>query len=122
MAVETVEEILRRWNKPPVDNDLAYVLGEVADREDGRETKATDNPNAHEIQDNKVQYTDDGDDDDDDAAEDYSDEDTWTFQALKDEIDRRNADRDDDKISKGGGRDDLVARLVEDDAAAGDDD
>jgi hypothetical protein len=118
MAVETVEEILRRWNKPPVDNDLAYVLGEVADREDGRETKATSNPNAHEIQDNKVQYTDDGDDDlpevprDDDGNPLYDD-------MRNDDLKAHLAARD---LPVSGKHADLVARLEEDDESDDSDD
>lgn len=60
-------------------------------------------------------------DGDDDAPEDYSDEEVWTHQALKDEIDKRNEGKeDDDHISKGGSSDELRARLVEDDAAQAD--
>lgn len=56
------------------------------------------------------------------SAEDYAGE-AWTFQALKDEVDARNAGReDDDRISKGGSADDLRQRLVEDDGAQADPD
>lgn len=114
-----VKTLTETWNPPPVADDLRYVLGAVAEEHDGRETQAAVNPDAFPTGDNQIQYNDDGDDpeDDDAVAEDYSDEDKWTFAALKEEIDARNMNLpEDDRISKGGGRDDLVARLLEDDA------
>jgi hypothetical protein len=53
-------------------------------------------------------------------SEDYSE---YDFQTLKDEIDARNEQREDDaRISKAGSADDLRARLVEDDEKSADED
>lgn len=48
----------------------------------------------------------------------YGDSDVWTVDRLKQEIDSRNSDGRDDKILKTGKRDELVARLEDDDASA----
>lgn len=49
----------------------------------------------------------------------YDDEDAWPFRKLQAEIKERNEGREDDKrISGQGTRDELVARLTEDDNAA----
>lgn len=116
MAQESLEEIMARWNPPPTSNAIEMLVGKPTEDGDVAATAHYPNPLASPTSDNAIQYADDGDGAVD--AEDYSDEEVWNFQALKDEIDKRNEDRDDeDRISKGGSADDLRARLVEDDAA-----
>ncbi len=117
-----VQKHLERWNASPVDNAITYAIGEPVPEGDGRLTAAGrpdamdhDRNPADSKTDAERMFRDDGDDDDEEV-EDYSDEEEWTFQDLKDEIDRRNADRDEENhISKGGGRADLVERLMTDD-------
>lgn len=111
-----VQKHLDRWNPAPQSNNLAYVLGEVAPREDGRETAAASHPDAHEISDNKVQYDDDGDDlptvpTDDDGNPAYDDLKNDDLKALLSARD----------LPVSGKHDELVARLEEDDADEGDD-
>lgn len=100
-----VAAIRERWNKPPVDHAMERIVGVPTEPGDGR---ATAHVPMEEL--NRPVTTEPVVHDDD-----Y---DEWSFQDLKDEIDVRNEERDeDDQLSKGGSTEDLKARLREDDAA-----
>jgi hypothetical protein len=117
--VESVEDILGRWNKPPSNDGLTRMVGEDVPKGDTRATVAAGN--------NEINYSDKQSSSVDASLPDgvktltvdATVEDDYTNQShadLKEEIDARNTDReDDDQISKGGSADDLRARLREDD-------
>ena len=125
-VAEQVADLRAKWNPPPQSNRMDALLGERVPAGDGRATASVRqpamdhprNPGDDSIDAARL-YTDDGSDDED-TGTDYSD---MNKNELKAEIDRRNADRDeDDHLSKSGNKDDLIARLEEDDAAADEDD
>lgn len=125
---EQVRDLLDGWNPAPTSDFLARVVGQPVPVGDTRATNAgrpegADHPRnfANSKVDAERMFTDDVNDGDgvDDEADEVSYDD-MTKSELKDEIDRRNADRDeDDHLSKSGNKADLVARLEDDDEAAG---
>lgn len=119
---EQVRDLLESWNPAPTSDFLARVVGQPVPVGDTRATNAGYPEGADHSRnfanskiDAERMFADDvvEDDEGDDEALDYSD---MTKAELQDEIERRNADRDeDDHLSKSGNKAELVARLEEDD-------
>ena len=123
-VAEQVEGHLRRWNKPPSDRGTEFVVGTHVDPGDTRATGhvPVEERNAHITAGNTAREAARRGESEESAetpdSDDYND---WTNKQLKAEIDRRNEDRDDDdRLSKSGKHDDLVALLEEDDDADND--
>lgn len=115
---EQVQDLLASWNKPSTDDGISRLVGD-AQRDsvnDHNRNPALDSLDAERM------FADDGDDLDDDEDDEQSYDD-MTKKELQAEIDNRNADRDEDEhLSKSGKKDDLIARLQEDDAEESDED
>lgn len=102
---EQVQDLLNSWNKPPEDHSLERIVGVPTGEAD---TAATAHVPMEEL--NKG-FRDDGDDDS--GGDTYED---MTIAELKEEIDSRNADRDEeDHLSKTGNKAELIERLEADD-------
>lgn len=89
MSAESVHEQMRRWNPAPVDHAIEHLIGHAKQIEDEA-----------------------------DEVSDESEYEGLTVAVLKEEIDRRNADRDpegDNYLSNKGRHAELVARLEDDD-------
>lgn len=124
MSVEDVasqvQSLMDSWNPPPEDVGMQRLIGVPREPGDGRATASPDDPNLQHplnpAQKGDAQMANQFADDADVKADDYSGEE-WTKEALKDEIDRRNAamDDEDNYLSKSGNKDDLRQRLVDDD-------
>lgn len=115
---EQVEELTRRWNPPPTDHMIERVVGIPTSPEDGR---ATAHMPMSELG-GPVQpdgYDDDGafDDDLDDEEEDEGGDgyDDMTNAELQSLLEGRG-------LTKSGNKDELIARLREDDDDDGDSD
>jgi hypothetical protein len=118
MAVESLEEVLARWNKPPTDDRLLMLVGVPTEEGDGRATGHVDHPLTGTIEDNTVKYGDDldpaDDEDDEDVVDDRVPYEARTNAELKDELRKRD-------LPVSGNHDELVARLEEDDESDEDD-
>jgi hypothetical protein len=106
---ETAEEIRARWNPLPTNGGLARMIS-TAEETNTPSAGPTSSKVDAGLPPGLESLTPVGQEP---VEDDYTD---MSYQELKDTIDDRNDDRDeDDLISKGGSADDLRARLREDD-------
>lgn len=112
---ETVEELLARWNTPATSHALDRMVGQPVPEGDTRATASVpDERLVGSLSGDGVDaqrqspYDDDGDDGD---AFDYEEA---TNDQLRDELERRG-------LPKSGNKEELIARLTEDDESDDDD-
>ena len=110
-VAEQVAELRARWNPPPVDRTMDFVLGK---RPEVGDTRVTDHVDPSEFHPHVVAEDEDSDVYEDDLTEDEDSEDegyeAMTVEELKDELEERG-------LPKSGNKAELVARLEEDDAS-----
>lgn len=102
---EQVQDLLNRWNPPATEHGMERLIGATPEPGDGRATVAID-PDP-----NQGTYTDDGDDPDE--GDDDGDDEGDNYEDLnKDDLKAALAERD---LPTSGTKDELIARLREDD-------
>jgi hypothetical protein len=114
-----VQSLLDTWNPPADDGSMQYLIGVPREQGDGRATASPTDPNLQhplnpamkgDAQRVNNPFTDDAD-------EDYSGKE-WSKDALKEEVERRNSEMDDEDnhLAVSGTKDELRERLVADDS------